>query len=77
MFTVCTKEYRFFRNSSFFKCVVLRCRNLPKMDVIGSCDPYVIAELLPLSLYHKNQKEKRTVVQHDSRNPEYNQLFQW
>lgn len=47
------------------------------MDVIGSCDPYVIAELLPLSFYHKNQKEKRTVVQQRTYDPEYNQLLQW
>ena len=58
-------------------CVVLRGRNLPKMDVLGTCDPYVILELLPYSFYCKNQKEKRTAVQQGTLDPEYNELFQW
>ena len=61
----------------FLYCSVVSCRNLPRMDVIGSSDPYVIIELLPHSLYNKPVKEYRTSVQKRTLDPEYNELFQW
>jgi Ca2+-dependent lipid-binding protein len=57
--------------------VVLCCRDLPRMDLIGTSDPYVILELLPVSLYHKQPKEFKTVIQKRTLNPEYNETFQW
>lgn len=47
------------------------------MDMIGSSDPYVVLELLPFSLYHKPQKEYRTVMQKRTLNPEFNETFNW
>jgi hypothetical protein len=60
-----------------FSRIVLGCQNLPKMDVIGSSDPYVILELLPFTIYHKPQKEYKTVTQNRTVNPQYNEVFQW
>jgi Ca2+-dependent lipid-binding protein len=60
----------------FFR-IVLGCQNLPKMDVIGSSDPYVILELLPSSFYQKTPKEYKTSIQKRTLEPEYNELFQW
>lgn len=76
MLTVC-EDGDFLIRECLLSCIVLRCRNLPKMDVIGTCDPYVILELLPYSFYYKNQKEKRTPVQRGTLDPEYNEPFQW
>ncbi|CAF1432139.1 unnamed protein product, partial [Rotaria sordida] len=36
---------------------ILSCRDLPKMDVFGASDPYVILELLPSTLYPQRPKE--------------------
>ena len=47
------------------------------MDMFGSCDPYVIAELLPTSFYQKNHKTERTAVQQRTQDPEYNKLVHW
>ncbi|CAF3534518.1 unnamed protein product [Adineta steineri] len=58
-------------------CFILSCRNLPRMDLIGTSDPYVILELLPYSLYHKPQKEYKTSTQKRTLEPEFNELFQW
>jgi len=57
--------------------LIINCRNLPKMDYIGSCDPYVILELLPVSFYHKQQKESRTTVQKNTLNPDFHEVFHW
>lgn len=47
------------------------------MDTFGTSDPYVILELLPSSIYHKQFKECRTTVQKRTLDPEYNEQFQW
>ena len=55
--------------------LVVGCRNLPKMDLLGKSDPYVILELLPRSIYHKPVKEYRTAIQNKTLNPEFNELL--
>jgi Ca2+-dependent lipid-binding protein len=60
-----------------FVCLVLGCRDLPKMDLIGTSDPYVVLELLPFSVYHKPEKEYQTAVQKRTLDPVYNTLFEW
>ena len=62
---------------SFFLYKVLSCRDLPKMDVFGASDPYVILELLPSTLYPKRPKEDKTNIIKRTLDPEFNQLFQW
>ncbi len=48
------------------------------MDLIGTSDPYVVLELLPVSFYHKSGKEnKRTPTQKRTLDPEYNEEFKW
>ncbi|CAF4971655.1 unnamed protein product [Rotaria sp. Silwood1] len=54
--------------------ITIYVHNLPKMDVFGASDPYVVLELLPSTLY---PKEDRTNTIKQTLNPEYNQLFQW
>ncbi len=77
-FLVCRFENYFLnKRISFVFYIVLGCRNLPKMDVIGSSDPYVILELLPFSIYHKTQKEYKTSIKKRTLDPEYNELFKW
>ena len=56
---------------------VIACHNLPRMDLIGASDPYVVLELLPASLYHKPLREYRTVTQKRTLNPDFNELFHW
>ncbi|CAF0826106.1 unnamed protein product [Adineta ricciae] len=56
---------------------ILSCRDLPKMDLIGTSDPYVILELLPPSFYQKTPKEYKTSIQKRTLDPEFNELFQW
>jgi Ca2+-dependent lipid-binding protein len=47
------------------------------MDLIGTSDPYVVLELLPVSFYHKSVKETKTSTQKRTLDPEYNELFNW
>ncbi|CAF1034626.1 unnamed protein product, partial [Rotaria sordida] len=56
---------------------ILSCRDLPKMDVFGASDPYVILELLPSTLYPKRPKEYKTNTIKRTLDPEFNELFQW
>ncbi|CAG2114902.1 unnamed protein product [Medioppia subpectinata] len=52
--------------------VVLKARNLPKMDLTGLCDPYV-----KIYLVHNNQKiiKKRTHVKKRTTSPVFNESF--
>ncbi|CAF4313800.1 unnamed protein product, partial [Rotaria sordida] len=56
---------------------ILSCQDLPKMDVFGVSDPYVILELLPSTLYPKRPKEYKTNTIKRTLDPEFNELFQW
>lgn len=67
----------FFAHECLLYCIVVHCRNLPKMDMFGTCDPYVILELLPDSFNHKNSREKQTKVKEGTYHPEYNETLQW
>ena len=76
MLTVCQCRDVFIPKCFLFS-IVLRCRNLPKMDLIGTCDPYVVLELLPDSFNYKHSTEKRTTIHKRTYHPEYNELLQW
>ncbi|CAF4077538.1 unnamed protein product, partial [Rotaria sordida] len=56
---------------------ILSCRDLPKMDVFGASDPYVILELLPSTLYPQRPKEDKTNTIKRTLDPEFNQSFLW
>ena len=69
--------YEVIKSFHFHIYLVLYCRNLPKMDIIGASDPYVILELLPTSLYLKRAKEYKTSTRKRTLEPEFNESFQW
>lgn len=52
--------------------VILKARNLPKMDLTGLCDPYV-----KIYVYHNGQRifKKRTHVKKRTLNPVFNESF--
>ena len=50
------------------KFELIRGENLPKMDVIGSCDPYIKLKTLPRELFEKVE----TKHQNNTQNPKWN-----
>ena len=61
----------YLEKENVLKLKLIRGENLPKMDVIGSCDPYIKFKTLPKSLF----EEVKTKYQSNTQNPNWKLNF--
>ncbi|KAI6188910.1 C2 calcium-dependent membrane targeting domain containing protein [Aphelenchoides besseyi] len=65
---------RYVPNKNKLTVVVMECKNLKKMDVLGLSDPYVKIYLM---MQNKRLEKKKTTIKMKTLNPYFNQSFSY
>jgi hypothetical protein len=60
-----------------FNVRIIKAFDIPYVDIIGSCDPYILGEILDRDFYANKSNKPRTFTVYNSVRPYYNEMLQF